>query len=91
MLNAAGLGNEGSDLDELASMAVSRSLELSKDSSKAAKSRKRKALSDFLKAVSEAGVSKRRSAIPRGTGVLSEDMVTLCPHSKPVSMCFLWF
>ncbi|GMH33343.1 hypothetical protein BSKO_01177 [Bryopsis sp. KO-2023] len=61
----AGVSSEGSDIDELAGAAASRALELKKDVTKAAKSRKKKALSDFFKSLAAIGASKRRSAIPK--------------------------
>lgn len=69
-------------------MAINRSIELSKDVTRAAKSRKKKALSDFLKALSEVGVSKRRSAIPRG--ILYNDLYFFASISCSLVMLCLF-
>jgi len=50
--------------DDLASQAASRALELREDISKGAKARKKKALTDLFHALIDAGVSKRRTAVP---------------------------
>ena len=51
-------------LDELATHAAQYSLELRKLTEKGARLRKKKALVDFLQALSEAGISHKRNAIP---------------------------
>ena len=51
-------------LDALAAAAAERALLLSQDSTKGARLRKKKALTDLLAALGEAGASKRASAVP---------------------------
>ncbi len=54
----------GAHLAALGAEAAQRALELRGLSEKGAAPRKKKALTDLLKALQEAGVSRRRSAIP---------------------------
>jgi midasin len=51
-------------VQNLASSAASRALELRADVTKGSKARKKKGLIDLFKALSEAGISKHRSAVP---------------------------
>eukprot|EP00887_Chlorella_sp_A99_P000601 scaffold17.g601.t1 len=60
--HAAAAGAEA--VDELASEVISRALELRGDVAKGAKARKKKALTDFFKALAASGVSRRRSVVP---------------------------
>jgi hypothetical protein len=53
-------------LDELAGTAAERSAALQGDVAKGARARKKKALSDFLKALNAAGASRLRSDVPPG-------------------------
>ena len=50
----------------LARAAAERTSELRQDMHKRTRSRKKKALTDFMRALSDIGVSKRRSAVPSG-------------------------
>ena len=54
----------GAHLAALGAEAAQRALELRGLSEKGAAPRKKKALTDLLKALQEAGVSRRRSAVP---------------------------
>ena len=56
----------GEDIDGLAAAAAARSLELRSDVSKGARARKKKAVTDFFKALTAAGVSRGRAAVPAG-------------------------
>lgn len=56
----------GTVLQETCQSIVDRIETLQKDRSKAARGRKRKALSDFLKLLAELGISKRKVSIPKG-------------------------
>jgi midasin len=53
-------------LDDLAATAASRALALSTDTTKGARLRKKKALTDLLHAIGDAGFSKRASDVPAG-------------------------
>jgi midasin len=53
-------------LDDLAATATSRALSLSTDTTKGARLRKKKALTDLLHALGDAGFSKRASDVPAG-------------------------
>ncbi|KAL4440107.1 hypothetical protein ABPG75_003108 [Micractinium tetrahymenae] len=50
--------------NDLASEAAERALALKADVAKGAKARKKKALTDFFRALADAGVSRRRTAVP---------------------------
>lgn len=65
-LSASSCPNTSSILaaDDLASQAAARAVELREDISKGAKARKKKALTDLFHALIDAGVSKRRTAVP---------------------------
>ena len=58
--------------EDMASEAAERAWHLRTDTQKGAKARKKKALTDFFHALGDAGVSKRRSAVPLSSrGVLA--------------------
>ena len=54
----------GAGLEALAGEAAQRALELRGLAERGARARKKKALTDFLRALEAAGVSRRRSAVP---------------------------
>lgn len=51
-------------LDEMAGEVAQRALELRGLAQKGARARKKKALIDFMRALAQAGVSAKRSAVP---------------------------
>ena len=60
-----------SALEDTCDAILSRIAELQKDSSKAARGRKKKALSDFMNLLNDMDISKRKSDIPKGTCISS--------------------
>ena len=59
-----GLNQSVINLDDLATSARYQAITLKDDGTKGAKSRKKKALSDYLKALEEQGISKLQSCVP---------------------------
>jgi midasin len=66
-------------LDDLAATAASRALSLSTDTTKGARLRKKKALTDLLHALGDAGFSKRASDVPSS----DRDAAAWFGHSQP--------
>lgn len=54
----------GLQLDEVASVAAARALELRENNEKGSRARKKAALTDLLRTLAAVGVSKLRSAVP---------------------------